>query len=264
MALADLLRNYIIGFLAALTFLTIVFVVAHRSKRYDLIDSAWGVSCMVITLTSLALHTSTISSYKIVVTGLLLLWGMRLSWHIFGRFRRSSEQDKRYTTLMQSWSGHLGRNAYLRIYVVQALLASLVSLPILISITEQEAPRQALFIVGLALWLFGFLFEAAADAQLKHFSTQPNNKGKLLQSGLWAYSRHPNYFGEITLWWGFAIMALSVPYGWIGLIGGGTITYLIVCISGLPPSEAHLATRQGWTEYARSTSPLIPWPRRGE
>jgi steroid 5-alpha reductase family enzyme len=249
---------YLTGLAAALIFLTIVFSFAKRMQRYDVIDSAWGLSFILITLTALASNHTALTSYQLIASGLVIVWGLRLSWHIFRRWRRSSQQDPRYTALSQSWRGSVARTMYFRVYVVQAILASLVTLPIVIIITADTQPRLPLFSLGILVWAFGFIYEAIADHQLKQFASQPNNKGKLLQHGLWAYSRHPNYFGEVTLWWGFVLLALSLPYGWLGILGGITITILITKVSGVPPSEQRMARRDGWEAYARSTNRLIP------
>ena len=114
-------------------------------------------------------------------------------------------------------------------------------------------------IVGVLVWLVGFYFEAVGDAQLARFIKDPANKGKLMQSGLWAYTRHPNYFGEVTQWWGIWIIALSVSGGWLGIIGPITITFLILKVSGIPMLEKKMAENPEFTEYKKQTSMVIPW-----
>ena len=113
---------------------------------------------------------------------------------------------------------------------------------------------------GVALWVFGFCFESVGDAQLARFIKNPENKGKLLQSGLWAYTRHPNYFGEVTQWWGLWIVALSVPNGWFGIIGPITITFLILKVSGIPMLEKKMTENPEFTEYKRRVSIFFPLP----
>jgi steroid 5-alpha reductase family enzyme len=117
-------------------------------------------------------------------------------------------------------------------------------------------------LLGIGIWLLGFYFEVVGDAQLAKFIKNPSNKGKLMQSGLWAYTRHPNYFGEVTLWWGIWLISLSVPNGWIGLIGPLTITILILKVSGIPMLEEKMAKNPEFAEYKRRVSMFLPLPPR--
>jgi len=118
---------------------------------------------------------------------------------------------------------------------------------------------------GFLLWLFGYIFESVGDAQLSRFIRNPSNKGKLMQTGLWRYTRHPNYFGEVVQWWAIGIMALSVSGGWMGMIGPLVITFLILKVSGIPMLEAKMLLKPEFREYKRKTSVFIPWfPRERE
>ena len=117
-------------------------------------------------------------------------------------------------------------------------------------------------VLGVAVWLFGFYFEAVGDAELSRFIKNPVNKGKLLQSGLWSLTRHPNYFGEVAQWWGLWLVALSVPNGWLGIIGPITITFLILKVSGIPMLEKKMEENPDFAEYKRKTSVFIPLLRK--
>jgi steroid 5-alpha reductase family enzyme len=112
-------------------------------------------------------------------------------------------------------------------------------------------------IAGLTVWAVGFAFEVVADNQLKAFLRQSH--GMLMRVGLWRYSRHPNYFGEVMMWWGIALIACSTPLWWVGFIGAAIITYLISFVSGIPPAEARGSLKSDWQEYKRKTSILVPW-----
>ena len=115
--------------------------------------------------------------------------------------------------------------------------------------------------LGLLVWAVGFWCETLADAQLKRFLANPVNRGKLMTHGLWKYSRYPNYFGELTMWWGIALMSLGTAHGWVGLGGAAVITYLIVYVSGIPPKEKRLRKRPGWQKYILLTRLLVPLPK---
>ena len=117
-----------------------------------------------------------------------------------------------------------------------------------------------LVIIGFIVWLIGFYFESVGDKQLANFIHNPENKGKLMTEGLWKYSRHPNYFGEVTQWWGIWIIALSVPYGWVAIIGPITITILILFVSGVPLLEKKYKGRSDFEAYKKRTSIFIPLP----
>jgi steroid 5-alpha reductase family enzyme len=112
---------------------------------------------------------------------------------------------------------------------------------------------------GICVWLFGFVFESVGDAELVRFAKKPGNRGKIIQTGLWRYTRHPNYFGEIVQWWGIWLVALSLKGGWFAIIGPLTITFLIVKVSGIPMLEKKLAQNPMFADYKRRTSILLPW-----
>ena len=248
-----------VSWLAGFVFLCVVFGYGFLKKRYDIIDSAWGMTFIVMGLTSFVLSEKT--TVGLLLTSMVVVWGLRLSWHIFMRFLASQAEDQRYVELRKKWRGSVAVNTFLRIYIVQAVLAFLVSLPVLLANLNTDNDTSLLIFVGLAVWVFGYSFEIVSDKQLKDFVTNPKNKGKIMTEGLWRYSRHPNYFGEITLWWGIFIMSFVATGLWWAVIGPITITLLILFVSGIPPSEKRFAGRPGWEEYKDKTSVLIPLPK---
>jgi steroid 5-alpha reductase family enzyme len=145
---------------------------------------------------------------------------------------------------------------YIRIFAVQAVLVSLVMVVFLAAVLSNKY-NIILLISGLSLWLFGLIFESIADMQLKrHIAYKP---GELMKTGLWKYSRHPNYFGELTQWWAIWLMLAGGVYAVVGLVGPISIFLLIIFVSGIPPLEKHMASKKGWEEYKKSTSMIIPW-----
>jgi steroid 5-alpha reductase family enzyme len=137
----------------------------------------------------------------------------------------------------------------------------LVVSPVLFINTSAVSEITYYLYAGIIIWLTGFIFESLGDAQLKKFIQNPENRGKIMDKGLWAYTRHPNYFGEVTQWWGLYVIALSVPYGMWSIIGPLTITFLILKVSGIPMLEKSFIGRPGWEEYKAKTSGFIPWFR---
>lgn len=251
-------------FLAAVVFVSLVYLYAKKIKRYDIIDAAWGPTFIVVCFTSYFLAYSNIDPISICLLVVLLVtvWGVRLAWHIGKRKLKSHEEDPRYVELRRNWKGDTGLNVYLRIYLVQALLATIICIPV-IHINLFNGSVWTIFTwVGLVVWAIGFICEVVADRQLKKFLENTKNIGTIMQNGLWKYSRHPNYFGEITQWWGIGIIAAGVLPWWVGLIGPITITYLILFISGIPPTEKRFEGRPGWDEYKKKTSVLLPLPSK--
>lgn len=261
----DLLIAYGLAAATVLVFVSAVFIDARRLGRYDIVDIAWGLGFIVVALTTCAWqpHAADGGLWRtLLVTALVAIWGLRLSLHIFLRWRKSKEEDRRYQTMRASWKGNEVANAYLRIFLVQGLSLLIIIVPVIWTNTLSATPLNWLDAVGALVWLFGFSFEAIGDWQLRRFIRDPKNKGKLMMSGLWKYTRHPNYFGEITQWWGIFIIALSVPFGWISIIGPLLITFLIVKVSGVPLLEKKYAGDKTWEAYKKRTSMLIPLPPR--
>ncbi|MDB5186870.1 MAG: hypothetical protein JWM07_342 [Candidatus Saccharibacteria bacterium] len=245
--------------------MTGVFIVGRHLSRFDIVDSAWGPAFIVVSVTSL-LVSDTAHPIQYLITGMVAVWGLRLSGHIYRRFRASAAEDKRYVEMRKKWkSGNENVAIFFRIYLTQAILATIICLPVIIINVSNMATVSPVAIIGLAIWIIGFTVEALADRQLRDFVRNPQNKGYLMTRGLWRYSRHPNYFGELTLWWGVGIMALAVPYGWIGLVGPALISYLLIFVSGISPTEKAFAGRLGWDDYKNQTSVLFPWfPGKGD
>ena len=256
-----LLATFIVGLAAAVLCMSIVFLIGWRLARFDIVDVAWGLTFIVVCFVSLAMNQINLTS--VIAFCLVGAWGVRLSSHIYRRFRATAHEDRRYVELREKWrSGNIAAAIYTRIYVVQAVLASAVCMPILVIHAAQVEALPVYLIIGAAVWLTGFIFEVVGDRQLEVFIRRSENKGRLMTRGLWRYSRHPNYFGELVQWWGVGVIALGVPYGWIGLVGPALLTYLIVFVSGVPPVERAFDGRPGWAEYRAGTSMLIPLPTR--
>lgn len=244
--------------LAAVVLQCVAFTIAYfRNKRYDFVDVVWGLQFIVIAVTAYTLSENK-TIVGLIMLAMVLIWGLRLASHIFRRWLRSDHEDGRYVSLRQSWpSRYVDAQVFVRTYLLQAVLAIVVSLPVVV-VMYSQGQLNWLHIIGALVWVVGLTIESIADRQLRRFVQQPTNRGKLLTTGLWGLSRHPNYFGEISLWWGIALMALGSSYGWLGLIGAALITYLIRYVSGVPLSEKSLSEKSGWEKYRSSTRLLIP------
>ena len=236
------------------------FIVSLLKKRNDVADIAWGLGFVIMTWSSFFLSTA--SGWRaFLVATLVSVWGLRLAWHIHKRNKNKTE-DYRYLAWRKEWGKYFYLRSYLQVYLLQGFLLFLIVLPVLIINKNSSANLGWLDLVGLAIWFLGFYFEAVGDAQLAKFIQNPDNKGKLMQSGLWAYTRHPNYFGEVTQWWGIWLIALSVPNTLFAIISPITITFLILKVSGIPLLEKKMDENPEFESYKKRVSMFIPLPRR--
>ncbi len=236
------------------------FVVSLIKKRNDVADIAWGLGFVLMAWSSFFI-SQTFSARGLLVCILVSIWGLRLAWHIYSRNKNKAE-DYRYLAWRKEWGKWFYIRSYFQVYFLQGLLLFMIVLPVLL-INKSPAVQFGWFdFFGIVVWLFGFYFEAVGDAQLAKFIRNPENKGKIMQSGLWAYTRHPNYFGEVTQWWGLWLFALAVSGGWFGVIGPITITFLILKVSGVPLLEKKMEENPEFAEYKRRVSGFIPLPPR--
>ncbi|GAA5049575.1 DUF1295 domain-containing protein [Streptomyces similanensis] len=248
----------------ALAVLLLTFAVALRTGVHRIVDVAWGAAFAAVALVTYALSAGTGDpGRRALVTVLTAVWGLRLAAHIARRGRGRGE-DPRYAALLARAPGSRAWYALRMVYLLQAALVWLVSLPVQ---AAQYAPASlsALAWAGTALWAVGLFFEAVGDAQLARFTRDPGNRGRIMDRGLWRWTRHPNYFGDFCVWWGLFLVACDG--GWrpaaLCVVSPLVMTLLLTRGSGKRLLEQHMADRPGWPEYAARTSGFFPWPPRG-
>lgn len=246
--------------LAVLAYMCLWFCLALVLKRRDVVDSAWGLGFVLVASMAYALRNN--DSWATTVTLILtLLWGVRLFLHVTTRNWRKKE-DYRYTQLGELGTVTLWARTFTNVFLLQGVLMLLISLPVIAVMSAQTEPQQIVAVIGASIWLYGIVFETIGDYQLSQF-LKTKKKGQIMQSGLWRYTRHPNYFGEVTSWWGAAIIALAYGQLW-GLIGAATITILILKVSGIPLLEKRYENDRAFQSYAKRTSMFIPLPPKGD
>lgn len=223
-------------------------------NRIDSVDSAWGLGFIYIATITLLVQGN-YQAVSMLSFALVCIWGLRLFWHITLRNIKKPE-DSRYEVFRQKYANKLKTLIFTRIFLFQGLLIILVSFASIAVLTSKNF-NEPLAYIGLAVWASGIVLESVADAQLRKFLKQKT--GGIMQSGLWKYSRHPNYFGEITAWSGAAITACAGGSYW-GVIGPVVIAFLIIRISGLPPIEKKYADNADYQAYKKRTSVLLPLP----
>ncbi len=232
------------------------FVVSLMKKRNDVADTAWGLGFVLLAWTGFFLGES--STRGLVACLLVSVWGLRLAWHIHRRNRGRSE-DPRYQAWRIAWGKWFVVRSWAQVFVLQGMLLYLIVLPVLLIHRIGANGFGVLDMAGVLVWLLGFGFESVGDAQLARFIQSKPLPGTILQTGLWQYTRHPNYFGEVTQWWGLWLVSLGAVSVWWSVVGPLTITILILFVSGVPLLEKKMSENPAFAEYKRKTSMFIPW-----
>lgn len=248
--------------LSLLVYVTAWFLVAMARRDNSLADIAWGGGFVLLAGAALLLRGE-VHPRSLLATALVLAWGARLAFHVAARNRGRGE-DFRYAAWRRQWGKSWIWRSYLQVFLLQGILLYVVALAVMRINLATPPGLSWLDLAGAVLWLKGFVWEAVADWQLLRHSRHPATRGTLLDSGLWRYSRHPNYFGEALQWWGIWLLALAVPGGWWTIASPLAITLLLRFVSGVPMLERSLAERvPGYRDYQRRTSVLVPAPPRG-
>jgi steroid 5-alpha reductase family enzyme len=199
---------------------------------------------------------------SLIVNCLITIWGVRLSYHVYKRNIKKPE-DPRYTEFRQKWGKHQAIGSFLQVFTLQGLLLMFIATSAAAINFSGHQNIGVAEIIGFLVWLCGFAFEAIGDGQLKKFISKPENKGKILMSGLWKYTRHPNYFGEVTMWWGIWLMAFNSGHFLVSIISPLTITWLILFVSGVPLLEKKYMGNADFEAYKKRTSIFFPLPSKG-
>lgn len=245
---------------AALAVMGSTWVLSVALRDASIADIAWGVAFIAIAW--MAHLTGDGSGARSALIALLTtIWGARLAGWI--AYRHDGE-DPRYQAMRRRHGDAFARRSLWSVFGLQALVAWVVSLPIQAAAADGAPETLGLLAwIGFAVYFAGLALEGIADAQLARFKRNPLNEGAVLASGLWRYSRHPNYFGDACVWWGIWLIALETGSAWWSAIGPALMTYLLLRVSGVALTERTIAERRpGYADYRRSTSAFVPLPPR--
>jgi steroid 5-alpha reductase family enzyme len=249
---ADFLINLAISAVAVVVLLGVVFAVSVRRDRHDLIDTAWGLGFALIAVVSLLLSPDP----HPWITVLTVVWGVRLAVHISAR-NRGKPEDPRYVAIRRKAKGNPNLHLAKVVYLTQAAIMLFVSLPVQVA-QYVPAPPVWLVVVATAVWAVGFGFEAVGDWQLARFKAE--NPGTLMTSGLWRYTRHPNYFGDSAVWLALYLLACGSWAGAATILSPVVMTWLLVAGSGKALTEKHMRkARPEYADYVARTSGFFPW-----
>ncbi len=251
-----MIETVVICAIAIAIYMSCFFIIAQLQKNSTVVDLAWSTGFILVALLSL-FFTNLFLARQILATALVIVWGTRLALHLYPRIA-SGKEDVRYKNFRKQWGKHFALRSFFQIFMLQGALLMMIAYVIIVINTSTQPGLTLLDYVGLVVWIVGFLFESVGDYQLKQFMANPANKGIVMDQGL-GFTRHPNYFGEATMWWGIFLMALSVDYGWTGIISPLTITILLVYVSGIPMTEQLFDNNLAYQEYKKRTSAFFPW-----
>lgn len=246
-----------ISFLVQVAF----FVVAASLKSDKVTDLAYGFGFITLAGWGLA-RNGNYFNYQILVFVMVLAWGLRLAGYLFIRILKTG-RDKRFDGIRENFV------KFAKFWTLQALAVWVISLPTLYVLSlEKIFEFSGLMTAGLMIWGIGLVVETVADGQKFVFKNDPKNGGKWIESGVWKYSRHPNYFGEMLVWWGIFVLTMPLQNGWslLTIVGPVFITYLLLFVSGVPTLEKKYDERyrnnKKYQEYKKRTSLIIPLPKR--
>jgi steroid 5-alpha reductase family enzyme len=241
---------------------SLLWLASLALRNASIVDIWWGVAFIVAALAYL-LTTDGSEVRRWLVVTLVAVWGLRLTVYIGWRNVGHGE-DHRYAKWRKEHGTSWWWYSYFKVFLLQATIAWVISLPLYFALRATTPPGLTPWdYAGLAIFLVGYGCEVIGDEQLRRFRANPANQGRVMDRGLWRYTRHPNYFGEATLWWGIGLIGVATPGGLVGLIGPAVITFLLLRVSGVTMLEATLKdTKPGYAEYVRRTSAFVPWPPR--
>lgn len=225
--------------------------------KVDIVDSFWGAGFLAITWWGAFLGQGAIAR-SILVTTLVTIWAARLIGHVTIR-NWDKPEDKRYANFRRGWGMQYPGVSLVTVFLLQGALCWVISLPLQVALWSPMPEGLALSdVLGALLFVVGLYFEAVGDWQLQQFKKDPRNVGKVLDQGLWGRTRHPNYFGECCIWWGFWLIAASTPYALVTLISPVVITFLLLKVSGVRMTEKVMADRSQYAAYVQRTPAFFP------
>lgn len=249
---------YISTALILLGFFIVVFILGQILKDNSIVDSFWGPSFVIIALSTYFLGPER-GPRSLIITAMVTVWGLRLFYYITVR-NWGKPEDFRYVNMRKRWGDHLALlKAFLNVYALQWILSYLVGLPIINANSSTLQDLTWISYGGIAIWAIGFFFEVVGDAQLKAYKARKENKGKIFTEGVWAYTRHPNYFGESAMWFGIFFLSVAELNDFFFIGSPILMTLLLLFVSGVPMLEKKYEGREDFEAYKKKTSKFFPW-----
>ncbi|MBZ4201263.1 MAG: DUF1295 domain-containing protein [Methylotenera sp.] len=248
--------HYLITLVPLCMMAILAWALSLKNNNVTLVDSVWAMFFLFSTLFSFFAYAEA-GPRAWLILSLVAIWSCRLSWHLHKR-NHNKPEDGRYQAIRAHNEPNFRMKSLYLVFLLQAVLAWIIALPLHVA-TLSASPLNGWDALGLMLWLIGMCFQVVSDRQLAHFVSQARNKDQVLSSGFWRYTRHPNYFGEACLWFGYGCIAVASDYWW-AIISSLFMAYLLVKVTGAKLLEADIATRRpGYATYMKTTSGFVPW-----
>ena len=249
-----------VGLAAVIAYMTVLWLASLALRNASIVDIFWGAGFVMVTAVYL-LASDGWDVRQWLVLGLVAAWGLRLSGYILWRNHGKGE-DFRYVRMREAAGGRFWWQSYFQVFLLQGLLLWVISAPLLAAEYNAEPDEIVVTdVLGAAIWAVGFFFEAVGDWQLARFKSDSANKGMVMRYGLWRYTRHPNYFGDAMLWWGYFVIAAGTTDGWVTVFGPVIMTVLLLRVSGVALLERTLKREKPeYADYVARTSAFVPWP----
>lgn len=236
----------------------ITWLVSIIRRDVSIVDIVWGMGFALVAM-AVYWKAGPDNGMALLPVALTVVWAGRLSIHLAIR-NWGSPEDFRYAAMREKWGRLFPIVSLFTVFGLQGLIMWIVSLPLQAGIVQTRQPILLLLVAGIGLWLVGVFFETVGDWQLARFKSDPQNKGQVLKTGLWQYTRHPNYFGDFLVWWGLFLVAVSLSGAWWTMISPLLMSVLLMKVSGVSLLEKTLKkSKSGYADYVRSTNAFFPW-----
>lgn len=245
---------YTLGLIAV--YATVWFIIAIIKKRNDVADIAWGLGYIFICV--FLIFTQQLTAVSLLLYVLVFLWGLRLSLHIYLR-NKNKKEDFRYKAWREQWGNTFYLRSFLQVFLLQGILLWVIISPVIHAAYSKDGPLNLFTWIGIGIWFIGFYFQTVGDFQLTVF-IKHKKENEFLQTGLWKYTRHPNYFGEILMWWGIFIITIPLKNSFYFIISPLTISFLLIFVSGIPLMKKRYEGNKEYEVYKKKTSVLLPMP----
>lgn len=249
-----------LGALLVVLLFSFTWLLSRRLNNYSFVDITWSYSFAVLAVLFAATSEGFLTR-RVIILAMVVLWSLRLGTYLLLRIKRHHpHEDVRYQAMRAKWSASLGSKFFI-FFQAQALSVLLLVMPCLIAMRNSTPSMGLIEWIGLGVWCIGICGEAMSDRQMNCFKINPANKGKVCNVGLWRWSRHPNYFFESVIWWGFWLFACGSPQGWLTIYAPLSILWLLLRVTGIPLTEKCAVESKGdlYREYQRTTSAFVPW-----
>ncbi len=251
------------GLIFSFVWMGLFWLVATIQRNAGWADVGWSLGVGVLTLIFGLLNDHYLPR-SLLVTCMVFLWSFRLGLYILRDRVITKSEDGRYQTLRKTWGKHATRKFFF-FFQAQGVLVFLFSVPPLVAMSHPSNTLRLSDMTGLCIWVFSLMGESLSDWQLASFRSRAENRGKTCRTGLWRYSRHPNYFFEWLQWWSYVAISIGAPYGWLTLTGPILMMFFLFRVTGIPATEAQALASRGedYRRYQETTNAFFPWFPKG-